>query len=56
VRFVGGTKIFSRGLDDGRQVLVYAMNVELAEELAMILAAGPSAIAREGGLFHQPRG
>jgi len=37
VSFVGATKIFARGLPDGRQVLVYAMNVALAEELAMIL-------------------
>lgn len=37
VSFVGGTKIFGRGLADGRQILVYAMNVELDEELAMIL-------------------
>ena len=37
VRFVGGTKIFARGLPDGRQTLAYAMNVQLDEELAMIL-------------------
>jgi hypothetical protein len=37
VRFVGKTKIFARGLADGRQLLVYAMDVELAEELAMVL-------------------
>jgi hypothetical protein len=37
VRFVGGTKIFARGLSDGRQLLVYTMNVELDQELAMIL-------------------
>lgn len=37
VPFVGATKIFGRGLADGRQILVYAMNVELDEELAMIL-------------------
>lgn len=37
VRFVGSTKIFARGLPDGRQALVYAMNVELEHELAMIL-------------------
>lgn len=37
VRFVGGTKIFARGLDDGRQVLAYAMEVEIDEELAMVL-------------------
>jgi hypothetical protein len=37
VSFVGSTKIFARGLADGRQALVYAMNVTLSEELAMIL-------------------
>lgn len=37
VRFVGGTNIFARGLPSGQQLLVYAMNVELDEELAMIL-------------------
>ena len=37
VPFVGGTKIFARGLGSGEQLLAYAMNVELTEELAMIL-------------------
>jgi hypothetical protein len=37
VSFVGGTKIFARGLPDGRQALVYAMDVQLDEALAMIL-------------------
>ncbi|HQY62163.1 MAG: hypothetical protein IPQ09_29400 [Myxococcales bacterium] len=37
VRFVGGTRIFARSAELGRQWLVYAMNVELDEELAMVL-------------------
>lgn len=37
VPFVGGTKIFARGLPNGEQLLAYAMSVELGEELAMIL-------------------
>ena len=37
VRFVGGTRIFARGLSDGRQALVYAMDVEIDTELAMVL-------------------
>lgn len=37
VSFVGSTKIFARGFSDDRQALVYAMNVALSEELAMIL-------------------
>jgi hypothetical protein len=37
VRFVGGTKIFARGLPDGRQALVYAMDVEIDSALAMVL-------------------
>lgn len=39
VRFVGGTRIFARaaGPGDARQWLVYAMSVELDEELAMVL-------------------
>jgi hypothetical protein len=37
VPFVGATKIFARGLADGTQALVYAMDVELSEELAMVL-------------------
>ena len=37
VRFVGGTRIFARGLPDGRQALVYAMEVEIDTELAMVL-------------------
>jgi hypothetical protein len=37
VRFVGGTKIFARGLPDGRQALVYAMEIEIDSELAMVL-------------------
>lgn len=37
VSSVGATKIFARGLDPDHQVLVYAMNVALDEELAMIL-------------------
>lgn len=37
VRLVCATKIFARGLADGRQMLAYAMSVELDEELAMVL-------------------
>lgn len=37
VRFVGGTRIFARGVADGRQALVYAMDVEIDTELAMVL-------------------
>lgn len=37
VSSVAATKIFARGLPDGRQALAYAMNVALGEELAMIL-------------------
>lgn len=37
MRFVGATRIFARGTDDGRQLLAYAMSVELDEELAMVL-------------------
>jgi len=37
VRFVGATKIFARADADGRQLLAYAMDVELDEELAMVL-------------------
>lgn len=37
VPFVGQTKIFARALPDGRQSLVYAMKVDVLEELAMVL-------------------
>jgi hypothetical protein len=37
VRFVGGTRIFARPAENGRQFLAYSMNVELDEELAMVL-------------------
>lgn len=37
VRFVGGTKIFARGLPDGRELLAYSMDVEIERELAMVL-------------------
>src|SRR5207237_4740144 len=37
VEHVAATHIFARGLPDGRQVLVYSMNVAVSEELAMIL-------------------
>lgn len=37
IPFVGATKIFARPAEAGRQVLVYAMDVELDAELAMIL-------------------
>lgn len=37
VRFVGSTKIFARGLPDGRQLLAYSMDVEVERELAMVL-------------------
>jgi hypothetical protein len=46
VRHVGATKIFARGSADGRQVLAYAMQVELGQELAMILPL-PTARASE---------
>lgn len=37
VKLVAKTKIFARAEPDGRQVLAYAMDVELAEDLAMVL-------------------
>jgi hypothetical protein len=37
VTWVGGTRIFARGLGDGRQVLAYAMQLSQDRELAMIL-------------------
>lgn len=39
VRFVGGTKIFARAADDdpSRQLLAYSMELEIAEDLAMVL-------------------
>jgi hypothetical protein len=37
VEHVSATKIFARGLPDGRQVLIYAMDVAMAEDLAMVL-------------------
>jgi hypothetical protein len=37
IPFVGSTKIFARGSDDGRQLLIYALDVTLDDELAMIL-------------------
>ena len=37
IPFVGRTKIFARHAEAGRQVLVYAMDVKLDAELAMIL-------------------
>lgn len=37
VPFVGATKIFARPLPRGRQALVYAMDVEIADALAMVL-------------------
>jgi hypothetical protein len=37
VPFVGQTKIFARAMPDGRQALVYAMKVDVEEELAMVL-------------------
>ena len=37
VRFVGATRIFARPVEHGRQVLVYAMDVEIDAELAMVL-------------------
>jgi hypothetical protein len=37
IPFVGATKIFARHTPDGRQVLAYAMDVELDAELAMVL-------------------
>ena len=40
VRFVGGTKIFARACaedDPSRQLLAYSMEIEIAEDLAMVL-------------------
>lgn len=37
VRHVSQTQIFARSAADGRQLLVYSMNVDLAEDLAMVL-------------------
>lgn len=37
VPFVGQTRIFARALPDRRQALVYAMKVDVLEELAMVL-------------------
>jgi hypothetical protein len=37
IEHVAATKIFARGLADGRQVLIYAMDVAMAEDLAMVL-------------------
>lgn len=37
MKFVGKTRIFARGTDDGLQRLVYAMDVEIEDELAMVL-------------------
>lgn len=37
VRFVGGTRIFARRVDPAHQLLVYAMDVEFDEPLAMVL-------------------
>lgn len=37
VRFVGKTRIFARGLPGGDQLLVYAMDLDIDEELAMVL-------------------
>jgi hypothetical protein len=37
VKFVGKTRIFARATDDGLQRLVYAMDVEIEHELAMVL-------------------
>lgn len=37
VSFVGQTRIFARGLPDGRQALAYSMKVDVLEELAMVL-------------------
>src|SRR5438552_112674 len=37
VELVAATKTFARGLPDGRQALIYAMDVAAREPLAMIL-------------------
>lgn len=37
VRHVGRTQIFARSLPDGRQVLIYGMNIEIDQALAMVL-------------------
>ena len=37
VKYVGATQIFARPLSDGSQHLVYSMNFEASEELAMVL-------------------
>ncbi len=52
VRFVGGTRIFARGLSDGRQVIAYAMEVELDTELAMVLPLPvPPGVAEDAVTF-----
>ncbi|HVY31389.1 MAG TPA: hypothetical protein VHB79_32775 [Polyangiaceae bacterium] len=50
VKHVSGTKIFARLLADGRQLLAYAMKVELEQELAMILPLPVLASAGEGAV------
>lgn len=50
VRHVSGTKIFARLLADGRQLLAYAMKVELEQELAMILPLPVLSSAGEAAL------
>ncbi len=46
VRHVSATRIFARALDEGRQALAYAMNLEIDEALAMVL---PLPVAPGGG-------
>ncbi len=52
VRFVGGTRIFARRIDEGRQFLAYAMNVEIDEALAMVLPLPvPSGVTEDAVKF-----
>ncbi len=52
VKFVGGTRIFVRGLEDGRQHIVYAMDVEIDSPLAMVLPLPvPAGVADDAVTF-----
>lgn len=50
VHDVSATRIFARHLGGDRQALVYSMNVEVAEELAMVLPLPVAAGAGEDAL------
>src|SRR6185503_13874226 len=50
VRAVSATKIFARGADEGRQILVYQATLTANAELAMILPLPTPADAPEGAL------